>query len=1273
MPPDGALGELRSCWRVPAIAHFCSLFRTAFQLPDFEIEELEDALYRDDVEFLSELLACLLQGCYQRHDITPQTFHIYLEDIISYRWELEEGKPNPLKGATFHQLPLRTRLEILHRLCDYRLDADDVFDLLKGLDGDSLRVEPLGEDSSGNLYWYFYGTRLYKEEPSWEKRQRALEEAASAAEKPVRKRGRPPKKKPLLEDAVVRERLEVKPPTIEELKREKASSPGEGSWRLLCQTEQEWREVTESFRDRTSHKDRHLYKILSEEFLPEICNMISQKETKIQTDQTPFTSKRLSSHSGFRSFQQEDADPSRAQEEEEERQLLLMMQRKEQELLQKEERKRALAEKVRSVEDRARRRKLREERAWLLSQGKELPPELCHLEPSSPIQGDYRVPDLLGIDLDDQYTAMYKVLDAVKAHKDSWPFLEPVDESYAPNYYDIITCPMDLSKVEQRLCSGYYLTKDQFVKDMKTIFKNCVKYNGLDSEYTEMADTLERCFRKALLKHLPEDDVESDGETWIRSEEKEKPAKRRSQGRRSRAGGWRKGKEEGGRKRQSSESSMIHQSSPSEDGDDRLHPPVNREPKGQPYTYPLQYGGMPRNSFHPGDMPSSLGMHAPLRESDTGLGFGPLRFPEPLPGDPGYRAQTVSHTPEVSDKCTDYRAQRAVGGTNPVYPGRTSVQEGGTHPPSTPAGYMPPVRPPDGRALPSGPSHPPYRYGLQPDMWNGNGHQHPGPRAGNGGGGPPHHSQPTDPRVRPLGPHPVRPPFVSGNSMMDSPEMIAMQRLSSFFCSPGSGFAQPSSTPYPSQAPSTPYPKQPPPTPSQGSSAPHPSQGSSAPHPSEPSSTALQPNEICNGSDDPDVAPNPDKTAEQDTNIADVSPSPAPPLVSHDLPLPELPLPSSLPTIPDARLAPPSDVSPETLTTPAPSDAVTESLALGSGVCPGSDHSPRNGLDTPEKPPKTSDVGAKMDPQPIAHGEVPRPLPYVDPAGPAHRGDPSPMRPGMAQRPAAERPSASPHPLQQFGNGHVRPHTGQYPGQYHPRETFYQQPQQAQPPYQPYQRPPYFPQEYQRWHHNGQQAPQHPGGYPQPDGPLNTQSMGELRSLLMSPLLEGEPRAIPGENMECPEEKEKSDDPSARPESPKHFLDLDSHKRQSSLFAYGRPQGWASPNFRPPSSMMPQPHYPPQHQYPPRGYPRPPLHQQRHPVPQQTNGHPQMGTGYPHMDSRGRFHTAVMEQGRMHQFSDMYRPQRIQLQMQPHPFPKGRAPMQGEMMEQAPMLPLDQT
>ncbi|KAM4748720.1 chromatin remodeling regulator CECR2 [Rhinophrynus dorsalis] len=1266
MHPDGALGELRSCWQVPAIAHFCSLFRTAFHLPDFEIEELEDALYRDDMEFLNDLLACLLQGCYQRSDITSQTFHMYLEDIINYRWEMEEGKPNPLKGTSFHQLPLRTRLEILHRLCDYRLDADDVFDLLKGLDGDSLRVEPLGEDSVGNIYWYFYGTRLYKEEPSWEKRQRVLEEAARNPEKPVRKRGRPPKKKKLLEEAMVCETAEIKVPAPEETLDRKASSLGEGSWSLLCQTEQEWRDITESFKDKVSLKERQLYKLLNEEFLPEICNMISQKETRIQNEQAQLASKRMSERTGLRTSRYGGLNPLRSHEmEEEERQLLLVLQRKEEELLEKEERKRRMEERKKSVEERARRRKLREERAWLLSQGKELPPELNQLEPGSPVRMDYRTRDLFSFELDDHYTAMYKVLEAVKAHKDSWPFLEPVDESYAPSYYNIITCPMDLSRVEQRLCSGHYLTKEQFVNDMKTIFKNCAKYNGQSSEYTQMAENVERCFKKALLKHLPDDDLESDGDTWIRTDEKEKPQKRRSQPRRSKAGGWRKSREEGGRKRQSSESGRPHSQSPRpEEREGHLCPPMINSSGRQPYPHPLQYGGMPRQSLHPEKMPSAPGMHAPLRSSEPGLGYGAMRFPEPHLGDPIQQTQnygmqatpcpTELVSPESSEnKPIDFRQSQVPRNAPASSRVGNPLQDGGLHPhPPFTMGYMPQMRSPvpEGRFPRPGTAYPPNRYGPPPAMWNGNRPQRPGP-----------HTFPPSMDPRMAGPpglnYSSRNTFGSpGNSMMDSPEMVAMQRLSSLAC-----------------------------------------QSSSA-YPSQPAPTLYQPptdKPRTNNGDDLCLVPDRKETSTTDPKDKDLSPSPLPPVESKtEAPSPVLPPPQTLQRNAGQTSSP--QHTPQPSEHPEPSDSCVEEKPCRPG---GSSHgvvsdtdqasvgSPPNGMDGRSTSEESVELGrpmepvestTKTEPLPVTQQDMTHPKPGTEIGGnfaPMFSPGGTKLGYGPIQHAGVVRhpgPHPSQFPPQRFGNGPPQGHPGSYP-RYHQQGTAYpyNHPQQAQPPYQPYQRPPYYPQEFPRWQGNVHQPPQPGGNYQHPGGPQSMQGMGELRRMLMSPVMECEPKAVPGEGQKEEEEGEGGSDGG---ESPKQFLDLDSHKRQSGGFVYSGPQAWGNANFHRHPNMMVQPPYQPQHHYQPRGYSQPPLHPTLHPAHRHANGHNAHGPGYTHPDhSRGHFQAVMMEQsGGMPPFQNMYRPQGMNLQMQPPAFSKVSGLTQREMMQKSPAVPMDQ-
>uniref|UniRef100_A0A3Q2ZTQ3 RING-type E3 ubiquitin transferase n=1 Tax=Kryptolebias marmoratus TaxID=37003 RepID=A0A3Q2ZTQ3_KRYMA len=66
-------------------------------------------------------------------------------------------------------------------------------------------------------------------------------------------------------------------------------------------------------------------------------------------------------------------------------------------------------------------------------------------------------------------------------HELSMGFREPVPDS-VPNYYKIIKQPMDLKRVKRKLqlrSSQYYKSIQEFVNDMRLIFKNCAKYNEM--------------------------------------------------------------------------------------------------------------------------------------------------------------------------------------------------------------------------------------------------------------------------------------------------------------------------------------------------------------------------------------------------------------------------------------------------------------------------------------------------------------------------------------------------------------------------------------------------------------------------------------------------------------------------------------------------------------------------------------------------------------------------------------------------------------------------
>uniref|UniRef100_A0A671W1E9 E3 ubiquitin-protein ligase TRIM33 n=1 Tax=Sparus aurata TaxID=8175 RepID=A0A671W1E9_SPAAU len=101
-------------------------------------------------------------------------------------------------------------------------------------------------------------------------------------------------------------------------------------------------------------------------------------------------------------------------------------------------------------------------------------PELEYCEDSRKIIGEQ------SLSPEDQRRCERLLLN-IFCHELSVGFRKPVPSS-VPNYYKIIKQPMDLKRVKKRLqlrSSQYYQSVQDFVSDMRLIFKNCAKYNEM--------------------------------------------------------------------------------------------------------------------------------------------------------------------------------------------------------------------------------------------------------------------------------------------------------------------------------------------------------------------------------------------------------------------------------------------------------------------------------------------------------------------------------------------------------------------------------------------------------------------------------------------------------------------------------------------------------------------------------------------------------------------------------------------------------------------------
>lgn len=66
--------------------------------------------------------------------------------------------------------------------------------------------------------------------------------------------------------------------------------------------------------------------------------------------------------------------------------------------------------------------------------------------------------------------------------------MEKSKQCTVQDYYDVITHPMDLSLIEEKVTTDQYKDPWEFIDDMELILANAVKYNGKKSKPANMAN-----------------------------------------------------------------------------------------------------------------------------------------------------------------------------------------------------------------------------------------------------------------------------------------------------------------------------------------------------------------------------------------------------------------------------------------------------------------------------------------------------------------------------------------------------------------------------------------------------------------------------------------------------------------------------------------------------------------------------------------------------------------------------------------------------------------
>ncbi|KRZ28429.1 Transcription initiation factor TFIID subunit 1 [Trichinella pseudospiralis] len=76
------------------------------------------------------------------------------------------------------------------------------------------------------------------------------------------------------------------------------------------------------------------------------------------------------------------------------------------------------------------------------------------------------------------------ILNEIKALPEAEPFLVPVRKRSVPDYHKVVSRPMSIQTIRMNIAKNQYVTREEFLKDIRQILDNSRLYNGDQSEIT---------------------------------------------------------------------------------------------------------------------------------------------------------------------------------------------------------------------------------------------------------------------------------------------------------------------------------------------------------------------------------------------------------------------------------------------------------------------------------------------------------------------------------------------------------------------------------------------------------------------------------------------------------------------------------------------------------------------------------------------------------------------------------------------------------------------